>query len=204
MRRLARLAALLTGSISLTACVKTVELRSSIEPAPTGAGRSSESAGVVCTPGLLSYREKSGFYAFELGEPLCGALVRSVEASYRSAQRADKPYKGQYGRVIQFYLHRSALDVRRMPDGAVRVSYSVGVAVETCGGRDLQPRARKLVTGNAVITRKDASKAEVVKEAAEAAVQQVADDTLRLLVAGLDGPRIEAPAGEPVPAAPAP
>ena len=181
----------------LTACVRTVELSSAIAPAPSGVGKSSEAAGVVCTPGLLSYREKSGFYAFELGEPLCGALVRSVEASYRSAQRADKPYKGQYGRVIQFYLHRSALDVRSMPDGAVRVSYSIGVAVESCG-RDLQPRARKLVTGNAVITRRDTRTADVVKEAAEAAVQQVADDTTRLLVAGLDGPRVE----DPVPAAP--
>src|SRR5262245_19705233 len=104
MRRLALLAALVTGPIALTACMRTVELRSTIEPAPAGVGRSSEAAGVVCTPGLLSYREKSGFYAFELGEPLCSALVRSVEASYRSAQRADKPYKGQFARVIQFYL----------------------------------------------------------------------------------------------------
>ena len=198
--------ALVAGVISLTlaACVKTVELRSTIEPARTDAGKSSEAAGVVCTPGLLGYREKSGGFAFELGEPLCGALVRSVQASYRSAQRAEKPYKGEFGRVIQLYLHRSALDVRRMPDGAVRASYSVGVAVETCSGRDLQPRARKLVTGNAVITRKDTRAADVVKEAAEAAVQQVADDTLRLLVAGLDGPRIDGPTGDPVPAAPAP
>jgi len=193
---------LLLAAMCLAACVRTVELSSAIEPARTGAGKSSEAAGVVCTPGLLGYREKSGFYAFELGEPLCGALVRSVAASYRSAQRADSPYKGQYGRVIQFYLHRTALDVRSLPDGSVRVSYSVGVAVESCG-RDLQPRARKLVTGNAVITRRDTATADVVREAAEAAVQQVADDTTRLLVAGIDGPRIETPAAGSVPAAPA-
>jgi len=193
---------LVLAALGLCACVRTVELSSAIEPARSGVGRSTEAAGVVCTPGLLSYREKADFYAFELGEPLCSALLRSVEASYRSAQRADKPYKGQFGRVIQFYLHRSALDVRSLPDGSVRVSYSVGVAVETCG-RDLQPRARKLVTGNAVVTRRDANPSDVVKEAAEAALQQVADDTLRLLVAGLDGPRVAPAPQEPVPAAPA-
>lgn len=193
---------LVLAALGLSACVRTVELSSAIEPARLGAGKSSEAAGVVCTPGLLSYRERAGFYAFDLGEPLCRALVRSAEAGYRSAQRVDKPYKGQFGRVIQLYLQRSALDVRSLPDGSVRVSYSVGVAVESCG-RDLQPRARKLVTGSAVVTRRDSATSEVVKEAAEAAVQQVADDIARLLVAGLDGPRIiQKPVPESVPAAP--
>jgi hypothetical protein len=195
MRRIAVVLAfaVLVGS----ACVQTVELSSAIKPARSDAGKSSEAAGVVCTPGLLAYRERARLYAFELGEPLCGALVKSVESTYRSAKRAEKPYKGQFGRVIQFYLHSSSLDVRRQPDGSVRVAYSLGVAVETCG-RDLQPSARKLVTGNAVVTRRDTRTAEVVKEAAEAALQQVADNTSRLLVAGIDGPRIH----DSVPAAP--
>lgn len=195
MRRIAVVTAfaLLVGS----ACVQTVELSSAIEPARTDAGKSSEAAGVVCTPGLLGYRERARSYAFELGEPLCSALVKSVERTYRSAKRTDAPYKGQFGRVIQFYLQSSALDVRRQPDGSVRVAYSLGVAVETCG-RDLQPSARKLVTGNAVVTRRDTRTAEVVKEAAEAALQQVADNTSRLLVTGIDGPRIH----DSVPAAP--
>jgi len=54
------------------------------------------------------------------------------------------------------------------------------------------------VTGNAVITRRDTGSGDIVKEAAEAALLQVADNTSRLLVAGIDGPRIR----EPVPAAP--
>src|SRR5262245_12839655 len=145
MRRLALLGVVL----SLTACVKTVELRP-VEPKPTGAGRSSEAAGVVCAPGLLAYVERASFHKFALGEPLCAALTKSVERTYRSAARTDKPYKGQYGRVIQFYLHSSALDVRRMPDDSIRAIYSVGVAVESCG-RDLEPEARKLVTGSAVV-----------------------------------------------------
>jgi hypothetical protein len=194
-----RTAFVILAVLACTACVQTVELSSAIEPARTGAGRSTEAAGVVCAPGLLAYRERARYYAFELGEPLCGALTKSVERTYRSAQRADKPYKGQYGRVIQFYLNSSSLDVRPLPDGSVRVAYSLGVAVETCG-RDLQPSARKLVTGNAVVTRRDTRTAEVVKEAAEAALQQVADNTSRLLVAGIDGPRIR----ESVPAAPEP
>ena len=180
-----------------TACDQTVELSSAIEPARTDTGKSTEAAGGVCSPGLLAYRERAHYYAFELGEPLCNTLVKSVEGTYRSAQRADKPYKGQYGRVIQFYLHSSSLDVRPLPDGSVRVAYSVGVAVESCG-RDLQPKGRKLVTGNAVVTRRDTRTAEIVKEAAEAALQQLADNTSRLLVAGIDGPRIR----ESVPAAP--
>jgi len=127
--------AVLVGS----ACVKTVELSPGIGPTPTSAGRSSEAAGVVCAPGLLAYVERADFHKFALGEPLCSALTRSVERSYRSAQRTESPYKGQYGRVIRFYLHSSALDVRRLPDGSIRASYGVGVAVETCG-RDLSRR----------------------------------------------------------------
>lgn len=185
--------------ICLSACVKTVELRETIAPAASSAGRSSEAAGVVCEPGLLTYVERASFHKFALGEPLCSALTRSVEQAYRSAQRSEAPYKGQYSRVIRFYLHSSALDVRRMPDGAIRAAYNVGVAVETCG-RDLAPQARKLVTGNAVVTRKDEGSGAIVEEAAEAALQQVADNTARLLSAGIDGPRVR----EAVPAAPEP
>jgi hypothetical protein len=192
-----RAAFIVLAAVVSSACVKTVELSPGVEPAPASAGRSSEAAGVVCAPGLLAYVERANFHKFALGEPLCGALTRSVERSYRSAQRTESPYKGQYGRVIRFYLNSSALDVRRLPDGSIRASYSVGVAVETCG-RDLQPQARKLVTGNAVITRRDMGSGDIVKEAAEAALAQVADNTSRLLVAGIDGPRIR----EAVPAAP--
>jgi hypothetical protein len=182
-----------------TACVTTVELRSTIGPAGVGSEKSPEAAGVVCSPGLLAHVEQAQFYSFELGEPLCRALTKSVESSYRSARRVEKPYEGQFGRVIQFYLASSSLAVRHLPDGSTRAVYSVGVAVES-RGRDLRPETRKLVTGIGNVTRSDSSTAEVVKEAAEAALQRVADDTSRLLVAGLDGPRLHGAAAGPAPA----
>jgi hypothetical protein len=184
------------------ACMTTVELRSTIAPAAPGSQKSSEAAGVVCSPGLLAHVEHAQFYAFELGEPLCSALTKSVESSYRSAQRVEQPVEGQFGRVIEFYLASSALSVRHLRDGSTRVIYSVGVAVES-RGRDLRPKTRKLVTGMGDVTRNDSSTAEVVREAAEAALQEVANGTSSLLVAGLEGPRLHAPPGEAVPASPA-
>lgn len=184
-----RALALLAAVVVLTGCATTVQLSYAIAPAPAATARSSEAAGVVCSPELLAHVERAHFHRFELGEPLCSALAKSVEATYRSAQRVEKPFAGQYGRVIQFYLQDSALDVRRAPDGSMRVVYSIRVAVET-RGRDLQPSTRKLVAGTAVVARRDTDTAELVKETAEAALQQIADNTTRLLVAGLDGPRL--------------
>jgi hypothetical protein len=190
--------ALLVAVALLTGCATTVQLSDAIAPAPAGLARSPEAAGVVCSPELLARVERARFHKFALGEPLCSALAKSVEATYRSAQRVEKPYKGQYGRVVQFYLQDSALDVGRTPDGSLRAVYSVRVAVET-RGRDLRPSTRKLVTGMAVVARRDVKTAELVKETAEAALQQLADNTARLLVAGLDGPRVRgsASASEP-------
>jgi hypothetical protein len=191
-----RVISILLASIICSACATTVELSSALQPPRPEAARSSEAAAVVCSPELLAHVERARMYKFELGEPLCSALVRSVEASYRSAERNDKPTKGQYSRVVHFYLQDSALDVKRLPNGSVRVAYSVGVAVETCG-RDLKPETRKLVRGDAVITRRDAKAAELVKETAEAALVQVAGNASQLLVGEVDGPRLR----EDVPAA---
>lgn len=184
MRRLVLLVAVLLGA----GCAKTVELGYSVEP-PQVPAKSSEAAGVVCSPELLAHVERARMHKFALGEPLCSALLKSVESTYRSAERNGKPHKGQYGRVIRFYLQDSALDVRRLPNGSIRVVYNVGVAVETCG-RDLEPETRKLVTGSAIVSRRDVKAAELVKEAAEAALQQVADNAAELLVAGIEGPRL--------------
>jgi len=193
-----RALALLAAVVLLNGCATTVQLSYAIAPAQPGSAKSPEAAGVVCSPELLARVERARFHKFAVGEPLCGALAKSVEATYRSAQRVENPYKGQYGRVIQFYLQDSALDVRRTPDGSLRVVYSVRVAVET-RGRDLRPNTRKLVSGMAVVARRDADTAELVKETAEAALLQLADNTARLLVADLDGPRVRgsASASEP-------
>jgi hypothetical protein len=186
--------ALVATAALCTACVTAVELSPAIAPSASPPDRSSEAAAVVCAPDLLAHVERAQGYEVAVGEPLCSALQRSVEGTYRKAERVAAPYKGQFGRVVRFYLTSSALSVRRQPDGELRATYSVGVAVETCG-RDLKPTTRKLVTGTGIVSR-DARGAALVKEAAEAALQQLADNMERLLVAGLDGPRVRAPDSE--------
>ena len=192
--------ALLVAASCCTACVKPVVLSAAIQPGVSVADRSSEKAGVVCSPSLLGHVERArpsalaGYataYEFELGEPLCNALFKSVEASYRAAQRATTPYhEGQYGRVIQFDLQNSSLSIVPQAKGSTRVAYTLSVVVERYG-RDLRLMSRNVVTGNSLIDCKKVTD-RVVKEAVEAALQQVADDASSLLVARLDGPRVPA------------
>ena len=191
MRRIA----LLASASLCTACVTAVELRSTIAPSAAPESKSAEAAAVVCAADLLAHVERAQGYEIALGEPLCSALQRSADSAYRSTERVASPYKGQFGRVVRFYLTSSALGVRWMSDGSLRASYSVGVAVETCG-RDLKPTTRKLVTGTGIVMRADTPGAVLVREAAEAALQQVADNASHLLVAGIDGPRVHAPESE--------
>jgi hypothetical protein len=183
------------------ACVNPVELNSAIQPSQSVSDRSSEKAGVVCSPNLLEHIERANpstlvglatTYEFELGEPLCNALQKSVEGTYREAVRATTPYyKGQYARVIQFDLQNSALSIVPRARGQMRVAYTLSVVVERYG-LDLKLLGRNAVTGNGLV---DCSKLtdEVVRQAVESALQQVADEASDLLVARLDGPRVPAP-----------
>ncbi len=204
MRR--RLALLLAASC-FAGCAQTVALRSAIRPSNPISGRSSEKAGVVCSEGLLGHVERASggtlapSYELELGEPLCNVLLGSVEGAYRAAQRASVPlYRGRYGRVVQFDLQNSALAIESRPDGSLRVTYTISVAVERLG-RDLERLSRNVVTGNTLVDCPEVTD-QVVQQAVEAALQQVADDTLSLLAARLDGPRVYDPSPERVPAAP--
>jgi hypothetical protein len=173
-----------------------VELSHSIAPSHAPAAKSTERAGVLCSDDLLAHVERAGPFAVELGEPLCSALVRSVEGSYRAAQRATKPpYVGQYPRVVRFDLQSSTLAIERRPDGAIRVTCALSVVVERFG-RDLKRVSTQAVTGNSRVERSDAPDV-LVREAVETAIQRVSDDASSLLVAGLDGPRQYAPAPEP-------
>jgi len=178
------------AALCLTACVKTVELSQTIQPSHSIPEKSSERAGVVCSENLLHRVERASQYAVELGEPLCNALVKSVEGTYRSAQRATNPYKGEYPRVVKFDLGSSSLDIERR-GGSTRVACSISVVVERFG-RDSRRVSSQGVTGNAFVERRDATDV-LVKEAVEAALQQVADNASTLLVAGLDGPRVSPP-----------
>lgn len=182
------------------ACVKPVTLNSAIQPSETPAERSSEKAGVVCSPNLLGHVERGGpstlagvatRFEFELGEPLCNALFRSVEGTYRAAVRATTPYyRGQYARVIQFDLQNSSLSITPRTRGQMRVAYTLSVVVERYG-LDLKLIGRNAVTGNGLVDSRTVTD-EVVRQAVEAALQQVADEATNLLVARLDGPRVPA------------
>jgi predicted Zn-dependent protease len=184
---------ILVATLSM-ACVQTVEVSRMIQPSRSNPERSSEKAGVVCRENLLdhvvrgSYYERS--YELRLGEPLCNALLHSVEGTYRSAQRSANPYKGEYGRVVKFDVLSSTLDVQKK-DGVTRVACSISVVVERFG-RDLQRQSSQGVIGNGFVERRDATDV-VVREAVEAALQQVADNASILLVAGIDGPRVTPP-----------
>jgi hypothetical protein len=196
MRRFASLVA----ALGLSACVKPVVLSGAIAPTLPVTERSSEKAGVVCSPELLEHVERAhpdspaGFanaWEFELGEPLCNALFKSVESSFRAAKRATVPYhRGQYARVVQFELQNSALSIVPCENRTTRVAYTLSVVVERYG-LDLKLESRNVVSGNGLVDTPKLTDA-VVREAVEAALQQVANDTTSLLVARIDGPRIPA------------
>lgn len=192
-----------------TACVHAVALSPEIGPGHSTSLRSSEKAGVVCSERLLGHVERAhvdtltGFatrYELELGEPLCAALVRAVEGSYRAAQRTVRPYKGQYGRIIKLDLEKSALHIGPRDDGSMRVAYTLSVVVEQ-QGRDLQPLGRSVATGDSLVDCGEAPD-RAVQQAVEAALQQVVDEASSLLVARLDGPRVPASPSQQAPATP--
>src|SRR5262245_21164124 len=99
---------LLLAAFSLTSCVRTIGVSHAISPSRSFPDKSSERAGVVCTDNLLGHVAHASYFKMELGEPLCGALFRSVEATYRAAQRAERqPYAGEFGRVVRFDIQSS-------------------------------------------------------------------------------------------------
>jgi hypothetical protein len=175
--------------------MQTVELSRAIQPSRPLPDRSSEKIGVVCSENLLAHEERASHFELALGEPLCSALIKSAEGTYRSAERVTQPYKGQYGRVVRFDLQSSVVDVQRRGDGSTRVSCSISVVVERYG-RDLQRLTSQAVIGNGFVERQDAADV-IVREAVEAALQEVTDNASSLLVAGLDGPRQHGSASEP-------
>lgn len=199
-----RFALLLSAAFLLGACVRPIELSSALGPSHSLGDKSTERAGVLCTDALLTHIEKASYFAVELGEPLCGALFRSVEGSYRAAQRTTRqPYAGEFGRVVRFDLQSSTIAVEQRAGGNVRVTCALSVVVERFG-RDMKRLGTQAATGHASVESADA-KETVIREAVEAAVGQVADDASRLLYASLDGPRQRGAAPEePAPAAPEP
>lgn len=204
--RILRLAPIV-ATVLCAACVKPVALSTAIRPSEVPSQRSAEKAGVVCSPNLLGHVERSSLgmlrgvptrFELELGEPLCNALFKSVEGTYRAAIRATAPYhRGQYARVIQFDLQNSSLSITPRDRGQVRIAYALSVVVERYG-LDLKLLGRNAVTGNGLVDSQIVTD-DVVRQAVEAALQQVADEATSLLVARLDGPRVPAsPSRQPL------
>ena len=184
---------LLVAAAAATGCITTVDVSRTVEPSSAPADRSSEKAGVVCTHKLLDSVARASYYELDyearIGDALCSSLQKSVEGTYRSAERTVDPYRGQFGRVVKFDLRGVTLDVQKH-DGLTRVACSISVVVEHFG-RDMQRQSTKGVSGNGFVERHDATDA-VMRDAIETALQQVVDNASSLLVAGIDGPRIQA------------
>jgi len=180
----------------LTACVETLDVSHSIAPSRPASEKSAERVGVLCSEDLLAGSVQAAIFKVEFGEPLCAASVRSVEASFRAAERSPAmPFVGQYGRVIGFDLQSSALTIEHGEAGAIRATCALTVTVQRYG-KDLRRVGARAVSGYAQVEHKGEPEA-LVREAVEAAIQQIADDAQTLLLAGTDGPRQREAAPEP-------
>jgi len=204
---------LLAAACALAAagCVQTVALNPLIQPNAFVSHKQPQSVAVVCSPGLESFVEQANpstqsgaMVTYEipgLGETLCDTLTRSVAVNYHSVTRPDSnPQRGQFDRIVKFDLQNSDLDIQVQDNGwsgtTNRVTYTVSVSIEGYD-HDMSLVNRSVITGNGILSRRGSSTQDVVKDAVEMALQQLADNASNLLVAGLAEPR-----GQSVPASP--
>jgi hypothetical protein len=174
--------------LGLLACVETIDVSHAIGPSQPASEKSSERVGVLCSEDLLAGSVQAAIFKVDFGEPLCAAAVRSAEASFRAAERAKAaPFPGQYARLIGFDLQSSVLTIEHTDAGAIRATCSLSVTLQRYG-KDLRRVGARNVHGYASVEHKGEPEA-LVREAVEAAIQQLADDAQTLLVAGIDGPR---------------
>ncbi len=198
---------LLAAACALAAagCVQTVAVNPLIQPNTFVSQKQPHSVAVVCSPGLESFVEQANpstqsgaLISYEipgLGETLCATLTRSVGVYYDTVTRPDsEPQRGQFDRIVRFDLQNSDLDIQVQDNGWAgttnRVTYTVSVSIESYDQR-MSLVNRSVITGNGILSRRGSSTQEVVKDAVEMAVQQLADNASNLLVAGLAEPRRE-------------
>ncbi len=202
---------LLAAACALAAagCVQTVAVNPLIQPNTFVSQKQPHSVAVVCSPGLESFVEQANpstqsgaLISYEipgLGETLCATLTRSVGVYYDTVTRPDsEPQRGQFDRIVRFDLQNSDLDIQVQDNGWAgttnRVTYTVSVSIESYDQR-MSLVNRSVITGNGILSRRGSSTQEVVKDAVEMAVQQLADNASNLLVAGLaEPPRESLPA----------
>jgi hypothetical protein len=144
-----------------------------------------------------SYSGSAHTYVFEIGESLCSALTRSVEAAYQNAlEPKTNPAKGEYDRIIKFSLQNSDMDVY-FDNGFLsrtgRAKYSISIVIEAYDGRNLDLIKKSVVNGNGFSTREtnafSASKKFAI--AVENGIQQIADNVANLLISGYAEPKKE-------------
>jgi hypothetical protein len=193
---------------SALACVQTVALNPLLQPNASVSHKQPLAVAVVCSPRLAGFGEqaspstqKGGLITYEipeLGETLCDTLTRSVGVYYDTVVRPDHgPRQGDYDRTVKFDLQNSDLDIQVEDNGwsgtTNRVTYTVSVSIE---GHDRAGALvnRSVITGIGILSRRGSSTRDVVRDAVEMAVQQLADNASSLLVAGLAEPRDSVPA----------
>ena len=187
-------------------CVETVVLRPIIQPNVSMDHKLPFSAAVVCDPDLLNFVERADAlgatdstiaYQIEIGETICATLVRSVRIAYDSAVRRGRdPRIGEFDRVLKFSLHHSNLDIELQDNDGTgvrsRVTHTLSVSIEAYD-RELRLLTRSALTGTGIVSGEGIATRDVVKEAAETALQRIADGFAEMLDAGLAEPQPPAP-----------
>ena len=190
-------------------CVQTVTLDPLIQPNAFVSHKQPLAAAVVCSPGLASFVEQANpstrsgaMISYEIpsmGETLCDTLTRSVGVYYDTVTRPEhQPRRGEFDRLVKFDLQNSDLDIQVQDNGwagtTQRVTYTVSISIEGYDER-MSLINRSVITGNGIISRRGSPTRDVVRDAVELALQQLADNASNLLLAGLaEPPRDSVPA----------
>jgi hypothetical protein len=129
-------------------------------------------------------------YDFEIGAPLCKALMRSVNAVYHRAVEVPRlPRAGQYAHVIVFSLKKTQIDVS-FEDNAFKPSAralsTLAVKVELLSGSKMTPVHEATASGKSFliralnqVTSREAE--QVFASAIEASIRQLSDNAIEIL-----------------------
>lgn len=182
-----------------------VSIGSGIQPAPVTTPKAQARVAVSFREPMRSYRHhvdavqlrtKFHSYDFEIGPALCKALLQSVTAAYTTAAEVSKlPARGDYAVVIVFTLRKSQIDVSfedRLTPSARALSV-FGITVELFDGTTMAPLRSAPLNARAFLIRalrevssRDGEK--VFAAAIEESIQQLADNTVALLVQWAEEP----------------
>ena len=124
-------------------------------------------------------------YDFDVGLPLCTALLRSVNSAYqRAVETASMPRAGQYPYVVVFSLQKSQIDLsfeESLFKPSARASSTLAVSVDLLNGKTMTSLHSSTANGRSFLIRPlgEASSREaeqVFAAAIEASIQQLSDN----------------------------